>query len=289
MTLSVPTASVSTQCLFLSFTGALYDMTKNYDLTFLASGGAFIVAAIIASLIFVLSFFTRKRRAASSGKARSQVQAWTSEIRNSNRIFHYCTVLSRGVQPLFEPIRKSSPWGNLSDGGLNQSINQEWQQIPTKMVEALRSRPLRLIDWLIDDKLTLTWLSKSVGSFSPRHFFPTTWLTLLTPLDLPFFWHFSSAFTHHPEELCHVYFFLFLMCDQYPFCCSALHALLWKTPRANGITMMMMMMMKMMNLEINCRRNLAKLIMRKPTPLGFFYLSPPPPPTSSCIREAVSS
>ena len=38
---------------------------------------------------------------------------------------------------------------------INQSIDQEWQQIPTTMVEALRSRSFRLIDWLIDDKLTL--------------------------------------------------------------------------------------------------------------------------------------
>ena len=32
------------------------------------------------------------------------------------------TALSRGVQSLFGPTRKSSPWGNFSDGGLNQSI-----------------------------------------------------------------------------------------------------------------------------------------------------------------------
>ena len=31
------------------------------------------------------------------------------------------TVLSRGVRSLFGPTRKSSPWGNFSDGGLNQS------------------------------------------------------------------------------------------------------------------------------------------------------------------------
>ena len=67
-------------------------------------------------------------------------------------------VLSRGVRPPFGPTRKSSPWGSLSDSGLNQSINQEWQPIPTTMAEALRSRSFRLIDWLIDDKSTLTWL-----------------------------------------------------------------------------------------------------------------------------------
>ena len=56
-------------------------------------------------------------------------------------------VLSRGVRSLFGPTRKLSPWGNFSDGGLNQSIKRRlsWQTF-------------RLIDWLIDDKLTLTWL-----------------------------------------------------------------------------------------------------------------------------------
>ena len=38
---------------------------------------------------------------------------------------------------------------------INQSINQERQQIPTTMVEALRSRAFRLVDWLT---ITLTWL-----------------------------------------------------------------------------------------------------------------------------------
>ena len=37
----------------------------------------------------------------------------------------YCTVLSRGVRSLFGPTRKSSPWGNFSDGGLNQSIKRK--------------------------------------------------------------------------------------------------------------------------------------------------------------------
>ena len=36
----------------------------------------------------------------------------------------HTTVLSRGVQSLFGPTRKSSPWGNLSDGGSNQSIKR---------------------------------------------------------------------------------------------------------------------------------------------------------------------
>ena len=35
-----------------------------------------------------------------------------------------CTGLSRGDRWLFGPTRKSSPWGNFSDGGLNQSIKR---------------------------------------------------------------------------------------------------------------------------------------------------------------------
>ena len=34
------------------------------------------------------------------------------------------TALSRGVRSLSGPTRKSSPWGNFSDGGLNQSIKR---------------------------------------------------------------------------------------------------------------------------------------------------------------------
>ena len=40
---------------------------------------------------------------------------------------------------------------------INQSINQEWQQMPTTMVKALRSRSLRLIDWLTISDLWLDW------------------------------------------------------------------------------------------------------------------------------------
>ena len=57
------------------------------------------------------------------------------------------TLLSRGVRSLFGPTRKSSPWDNFSDGGLNQSIKR-----------GLSLQTSRLIDWLIDEKLTLTWL-----------------------------------------------------------------------------------------------------------------------------------
>ena len=48
------------------------------------------------------------------------------------------TVLSRIVRSLFGPTRKSSPWGNFSDGGLNQSIK--------------RRLSLQTFGWLIDWK-----------------------------------------------------------------------------------------------------------------------------------------
>ena len=51
----------------------------------------------------------------------------------------HCTVLSCGVRSLFAPTRKSSPWGNYPDGGLNQSIKRR-----------LSLSILRLTDWLID-------------------------------------------------------------------------------------------------------------------------------------------
>ena len=38
--------------------------------------------------------------------------------------WQWFTVLFRGVRPLFGPTGKSSPWGNFSDGGLNQSIKR---------------------------------------------------------------------------------------------------------------------------------------------------------------------
>ena len=53
------------------------------------------------------------------------------------------TVLSRYVESLFGPTRKSSPWGNFSDGGLNQSIK--------------RRLSLLTFGWLID-WLTISWL-----------------------------------------------------------------------------------------------------------------------------------
>ena len=73
-----------------------------------------------------------------------------------NRSRKQVTVLSRGVRSLFGPIRKSSPWDNFSDGGLNQSINQSIKidnNFPQRwwkhFVVALSVG--RLIDWLIDD------------------------------------------------------------------------------------------------------------------------------------------
>ena len=56
------------------------------------------------------------------------------------------TLLSRGVRSLFRPTRKSSPWGNFSTvNWINQSSVD------------FHCKPL--VDWLIDDKLTLTWLA----------------------------------------------------------------------------------------------------------------------------------
>ena len=52
--------------------------------------------------------------------------------------FNTSTVLSRGVRSLFGPTRKSSPWGNFSDGGLNQSIKRRLLLYPFGW----------LIDWL---------------------------------------------------------------------------------------------------------------------------------------------
>ena len=68
---------------------------------------------------------------------------WTTLIYQEK----YC-VMSRGVRSPFGPTRRSSPWGNFSDGGLNQSINQAYTFIVNLSV-----------DWLIDEKLTLTWLA----------------------------------------------------------------------------------------------------------------------------------
>ena len=54
--------------------------------------------------------------------------------------------LSRAVRSLFGPIRKSSPWGNFSDGGLNQSIKRR-----------LSLQTFGLIDWLAISQLWLDW------------------------------------------------------------------------------------------------------------------------------------
>ena len=67
-------------------------------------------------------------------------------IRSGYRPCHG-TVLSRYVESLFEHTRKSFPWGNFSDGGLNQSIKRR-----------LSLWDFEVIDWLIDEKSTLTWL-----------------------------------------------------------------------------------------------------------------------------------
>ena len=73
---------------------------------------------------------------------------------------HYCIVPQCSVtfwtHPEIIPVGQFFRRWNKS---INQSIDQEWRQMPTTMVEALRSRSFRLIDWLIEDKLTLTWLA----------------------------------------------------------------------------------------------------------------------------------
>ena len=53
-------------------------------------------------------------------KTKRRVQCIVRSASNQN----FNTVLSRGVRPLSGPTRKSSPWGNFSDGGLNQSIKR---------------------------------------------------------------------------------------------------------------------------------------------------------------------
>ena len=57
----------------------------------------------------------------------SDTTKFTKNIRStwrtlSNRSTGTYIVLSRGVRSLFGSTRKSSPWGNFSDGGWNQSI-----------------------------------------------------------------------------------------------------------------------------------------------------------------------
>ena len=64
----------------------------------------------------------------------------------ANKPWKQSTVLSHGVRSLFGPTRKSSPWGNFFRRRI-KSINQAWIFIVNLSVH-----------WLIDDKLTLTWL-----------------------------------------------------------------------------------------------------------------------------------
>ena len=72
----------------------------------------------------------RRRRSTAPRRIRPQtVLIWSAlnlqENQSSiNRMLTNDTVLSRGVRLLFRPTRKSSPWGNFSDGGLNQSIKR---------------------------------------------------------------------------------------------------------------------------------------------------------------------
>ena len=59
---------------------------------------------------------------------------------------YFFAVLSRGDRPLFGPTRKSSPWGNFSGSGLNQSIKRR-----------LSLQTSRLIDWFTMSQLWLDW------------------------------------------------------------------------------------------------------------------------------------
>ena len=56
------------------------------------------------------------------------------------------TALSLGIRSLFGPTQKSSPWDQFFRRWI-KSFNQAWTFIVNLWV-----------DWLIDDKLTLTWL-----------------------------------------------------------------------------------------------------------------------------------
>ena len=60
------------------------------------------------------------------------------------------TVSSRGVRSLFGPTRKSSPWGNFSDVGLNQSINRSIKNDNKTPQQWWKQFVLRHFGWLID-------------------------------------------------------------------------------------------------------------------------------------------
>ena len=72
-------------------------------------------------------------------------------IASKKQIVEPCfnTVLSRGVRSLFGPTRKSSPVGAIFP--TVDQINQSSVDFHSETFD-------RLIDWLIDGKLTLTWL-----------------------------------------------------------------------------------------------------------------------------------
>ena len=53
-----------------------------------------------------------------------QTKFWISEKKVQFERVNFSIVLSRGIQWLFGPTRKSSPWGNFSDRELNQSIKR---------------------------------------------------------------------------------------------------------------------------------------------------------------------
>ena len=69
------------------------------------------------------------------------------------------TVLSRGIRSLFGPTRKSSPWGNFSDGGLNQSIKRRLSIVNLS------------VDWLIDWRKVNFDLIGLLDSYRPICFY----------------------------------------------------------------------------------------------------------------------
>ena len=78
------------------------------------------------------------------------VTFWYSRGLNFSLLVFFITVLSRGICSLFGPTRKSSPWGNFSDGGFNQSINQSIKidnKFPQRWWKHFALGPF---DWLID-------------------------------------------------------------------------------------------------------------------------------------------
>ena len=103
------------------------------------------------------------------------------------------TVLSRGVRSLFGPTRKSSPCGNFSDGGLNQSIKRRLS-LWTFMISLTW-----LVYWIhtalsVFTGAGLKWLN-TVGQYS-TYTYPYTYSKLSSRTD------FSLIETFDPHRRC---------------------------------------------------------------------------------------